>query len=123
MSELSPAVRNLMAMRDEVVSARHIAPVLKMSESVLVYRVKNGQWDQEQLGKVVVSGNRVKFFREDFLRKCGFLPPEKPERTTEDMLAEVIELIRVQNLMLMEISAYIKKDRRQEQAADGMTGE
>jgi len=107
--EISEPVRNLMAMSSEVVSAKHIAPVLHMSESVLIHRVKSGQWDQDALGKVVVSGNRVKFFRKDFLQKCGFLEKEPEARTDSDRLDEIIELIRVQNTMLMEMLAYIKE--------------
>ena len=34
--EMSDAVRNLMAIDAEVVSAKYIAPILKMSESVIV---------------------------------------------------------------------------------------
>ena len=76
---ISDAAARLIAMKDDVVTAKHIAPVLKMSESVLIGRVKNGEWDQEKMGKYVISGNRVKFFRKDFLQKCGFIAPDPPE--------------------------------------------
>lgn len=105
---ITEPVRNLLAMNAEVVSAKYIAPVLKMSEAVLVHRVKTGQWDQDTMGRVVISGNRVKFFRLDFLQKGGFISPPSPEKTDSDRLDEIIELIRVQNTMLIEISAYIK---------------
>ena len=105
---ITEPVKNLLAMNAEVVSAKYIAPVLKMSEAVLVHRVKTGKWDQDTMGRVVISGNRVKFFRLDFLQKCGFIAPPPPEKTDSDRLDELIELIRVQNTMLMEISAYIK---------------
>ena len=102
-------VAALMAMDAEVVSAKHIAPVLKMNEGILIHRVKSGQWDPDVLGKYVISGNRVKFFRKDFLVKCGFVAPDPPEKTDSDRLDELIELIRVQNTMLMEINAFIKR--------------
>ena len=73
-------------MTDEVVSAKYIAPIVKMSESIIVHYAKTGQWDQDQLGKYVISGNRVKFFRKDFLQKCGFIDPEPEEPSAEKML-------------------------------------
>ena len=105
---LSEAVRNLMAMSDETVSAKYIAPILRMAESVIIKYAKDGTWDQEHLGKYVISGNRVKFFRKDFLQQCGFVDPEPEEKTNGDRLDELIELLRVQNTMLMELLAYEK---------------
>ena len=97
MSEItmSDAVRDLMAMDAEVVPARMIAPVLKMSESVLIHRVKSGEWDQDTLGKYVISGNRVKFFRKDFLIKCGFMEPEPEGPTMEQLLTEILQCVKV----------------------------
>ena len=92
---LTDAVRTLMAMNAEVVPAEYIAPVLKMSKSVLIHRVKSGQWDQDALGKYVISGNRVKFFRKDFLQKCGFISAEKPGKTTEQQLEEIRSLLDI----------------------------
>ena len=102
---MSEAVRHLMAMTDETVSAKYIAPIVKMSESVIVKYAKDGTWN---LCRYVVSGNRVKFFRRDFLEKCGFVDPEPEEKTNGDRLDELIELLRVQNTMLMELLAYEK---------------
>jgi hypothetical protein len=90
---MSEAVRHLMAMTDETVSAKYIAPILHMSESVIVKYAKDGTWDQEHLGKYVISGNRVKFFRKDFLIKCGFMEPEKEGPTVEQQLEQVIKLL------------------------------
>lgn len=117
MADREEALQLLLASNRETVTADEIAPVLRMDPGVLRLRVKQGLWDQEAMGKVIQSGKRVKFLRRDFLQKCGFLQPEEPKRTAEDLLAEVIELIRVQNTMLMEISAYIKD--RQRCNADG----
>lgn len=97
MSEItmSDAVRDLMAMDAEVVPARMIAPVLKMSESVLIHRVKSGEWDPDILGKYVISGNRVKFLRKDFLIKCGFMKPEPEGPTMEQLLTEILQCVKV----------------------------
>lgn len=94
---------------DEMVTAAQISPILHMNPGVIVKYAKDGTWIQENLGKFIVSGDRVKFFRLDFLQKCGFIPKDEPKRTVEDLLEEVIELIRVQNTMLIEMGAYIKK--------------
>lgn len=88
---ITEPVRHLMAMTDEVVSAKYIAPIVKMSESVIIHYAKTGQWN---LCRYVESGNRVKFFRKDFLQKCGFLEPEPEERTVEQLLTEMLEEVR-----------------------------
>ena len=97
---MNDAVLRLMAMTDEVVPARLIAPVLKMSESILIHRVKTGQWNEDALGKVVISGNRVKFFRKDFLQKCGFIEPEPEEPTERQLLMRIIELLTDLNMLI-----------------------
>ena len=99
---ITEPVRQLMAMDCEVVSAKYIAPVVKMSESVIIHRVKSGEWDPEMLGKYVISGNRVKFFRKDFLQKCGFMEPEKAEPTVEQLMQRVIQLLMDMNWLLAE---------------------
>lgn len=94
---------------EEMVTAAQIAPILHMNPGVIVKYAKDGTWIQDNMGKFIISGDRVKFFRRDFLQKCGFIPKDEPKRTAEDLLQEVIELIRVQNTMLIEMGAYIKK--------------
>lgn len=88
---ISEPVRHLMAMTDETVSAKYLAPILKMSESVIVKYAKDGTWDQDNLGKYVISGGRVKFFRKDFLEKCGFIDKEQEGPTTEQLLMEILQ--------------------------------
>ena len=57
----SPEVQELMDREDELVPAAAIAPIVHMNESVIIRYAKTGKWDQENLGKFVISGNRVKF--------------------------------------------------------------
>ena len=110
------AVRELMDMDAEVVTAGAIAPIVKMDPSVIIKYAKEGKWPRE-ICNFVISGTRVKFFRWDFLMKGGWLK-EEPEKTDSDRLDEIIELIRVQNRMLMEIGAYVKT--RQSGNSDGL---
>ena len=85
---MNDPVKVLMEMTDETVSAKHIAPILKMNPSVIVKYAKDGTWDADRLGKYVISGGHVKFFRKDFLQKCGFMEPEKEEKSTETLILE-----------------------------------
>ena len=97
----------LMARKDELVPAAAIAPILKIHPSNIINHVKTGEWDPDRLGNYVISGDHVKFFRIDCLQKWGFIPKPKT-RPVEDLLEELIEVVRVQNTMLIEIVAHIK---------------
>lgn len=66
------AVMALMSRTDELVPAAALAPILKMHPSVIVRYAKSGQWPRE-VCNYIVSGNHVKFFRVDFLRKGGWI--------------------------------------------------
>lgn len=68
----SDAVRALMDMTDDVVPASAIAPILQMHPSVITNQAKTGRWDRN-VCNYIISGNRVKFFRIDFLRKGGWI--------------------------------------------------
>lgn len=124
MSETTPtvtdAVRHLMAMNSEVVSAKYIAPILKMSESVIVKYAKDGTWDQDNLGKYVISGGRVKFFRKDFLQKCGFLEPEKEKDPTTEMLHMLGKLLEGQTTIMRALRIMIDYQMK-EKTADADT--
>lgn len=81
----SPEVLALMSMTDEVVPASALAPIVKMHPSVIIEYAKRGQWD---LCKYVRSGNRYKFFRKDFLQRCGFIEKQEDDIPTQ-LLAEL----------------------------------
>lgn len=109
-------VQRLIDMDVEVVSAKHIAPIVKMNESVIIHYAKTGQWN---LCKYVISGDRVKFFRKDFLQQCGFIDPEPEEPTEKEVILaaisaletilksqkEVIALLEEQNELLRRRNA------------------
>ena len=88
MTEYDTALEALKASTEEMVSANQIAPILHMNPGVIVKYAKDGTWNQDTLGKFVISGDRVKFFRRDFLQKCGFLEPEPEEKSTETLILE-----------------------------------
>ena len=68
----SDAVRRLMDMDSEMVTAADIAPVLHMNPGVMVKKAQAGEWDRN-VCNYIVSGKRAKFFRIDFLRKGGWI--------------------------------------------------
>ena len=90
---MSEAVRHMMAMTDETVSAKYIAPILRMSESVIVKYAKDGTWDADRLGNFVISGDRVKFFRRDFLQKCGLMDPDAEEPTDHQLMVALVDAL------------------------------
>ena len=49
-------------MDSEMVTARDIAPVVRMHPQVIVKYAKDGKWPRE-ICNYIVSGSRVKFFR------------------------------------------------------------
>ena len=72
-TEYSPPVLELINRKDEMVTAADIAPIVQMHQSVIIHKAKEGIWPRE-VCNYIVSGNRVKFFRVDFLRKGGWIP-------------------------------------------------
>ena len=66
----SDPVRELMAMTDEVVPARVLAPIVKMHPQEIINQARTGEWKRCEF---IFSGRRVKFFRIDFLRKGGWI--------------------------------------------------
>ena len=68
----SEAVLSLMARDEEFVPAAAIAPIVKMNPGQIVKYAKEGMWPRE-ICNYLVTGNRVKFARVDFLRKGGWL--------------------------------------------------
>ena len=116
---ISEPVRLLMAMTDETVSAKYLAPILKMSESVIVKYAKDGTWDQDNLGKYVISGGRVKFFRKDFLEKCGFVDPEKKDDPMEEALKLLGSILEGQTTIMRALGMMLERLTNEETATSG----
>ncbi len=51
----------------------------------------------------MISGGHDKFFRKDFLVKCGFMEPEKEGPTVEQRLDRMIELLANMKWLLAEL--------------------
>ena len=116
--EKSDAVRRLMEMDADTVYAKDIAPIVKIHPQTIIDYAKTGRWDQDSLGKFVISGDRVKFFRLDFLQKCGFLEPEKEGPNVEQMLAEILQGMKlICNYILLKVREEKLKDEKTAGAA------
>ena len=89
------ALEALKACQSETVPASMIAPILNMNPSVIIKYAKDGTWNTDKWGNFVISGDRVKFFRRDFLHKCGLMDPEPEKPTVEQLLDELIETCEV----------------------------
>lgn len=76
MTDLKPVfsddVRRLIDMGTEMMTAKDMSPIVRMHPSVIIKYAKEGLWPRE-ICNYVISGNRVKFFRVDFLRKGGWI--------------------------------------------------
>ena len=70
--EYSQPILDLINRRDEVVTAADIAPIVRMNPQVIIRSAKEGRWPVT-ICNYIVSGNRVKFFRVDFLKKGGWI--------------------------------------------------
>lgn len=65
-------VLRLIHMRDEMVYAKDLAPIVKIKPDVIIKYAKDGKWPTN-ICNYIVSGSHVKFFRIDFLRKGGWI--------------------------------------------------
>ena len=68
----SAPIYALMDREEEMITAADLAPIVRMHPQVIIQYAKTGKWPRE-ICNYIVSGNRVKFFRVDFLRKGGWI--------------------------------------------------
>ena len=90
--KITADVQRLIDMDDEVVYAKDLAPIVHIKPDVIIRYAKTGQWN---LCRYIVSGDRVKFFRKDFLQQCGFIDPEPaPEDVERAVYTAVIDALQ-----------------------------
>ena len=63
-----------------------VAQALGMNPDVLRKHARDGEY---KISAYEVTGNTVRFFRKDFLQKIGEIEPDKPEKTTAQVLEEI----------------------------------
>lgn len=119
------AINLLMMMESVTVNADLIAQALGMNPGVLRRHVKDGDY---KISKYEVCGDRVRFFRKDFLQQIGEIPMDPPERTEmavmEDILRQLVmvcDLLDEQNDLLHAIHDPIRPVRKMKKAAGAAT--
>ena len=82
---------NILRMMDSVtVNADLIAQALGMNPGVLRKHVRDGDY---LISKTEICGDRIRFFREDFLRQIGELPPEEDEPTDHQLMKMIVNAL------------------------------
>ena len=94
------AINIMMMMESVTVNADLVAQALGMNPGVLRKHVKDGDY---HISKYEVCGDRVRFFRKDFLQKIGELPPDPEYPSTEQMLQQMWEAMMDIRILLKAI--------------------
>ena len=84
--EQMDAIEVMKMMESVTVNADLIAQALGMNPGVLRKHVKDGEY---KISAYDVCGDRVRFFRKDFLQKIGEIPEDPPEQTTAQALDDL----------------------------------
>ena len=90
--KIPEAIQALLDRTDTMITASDLAPAVRMHPAVIIKYAKDGTWPRE-VCNYVISGERVKFFREDFLRKAGYLADE-PVQSEADRIQMVIDELK-----------------------------
>jgi hypothetical protein len=90
----------MMMMESVTVNADLIAQALGMNPGVLRKHVKDGDY---MISKYEICGDRIRFFRKDFLQKIGELPEDEDP---PDKMAMIIDLLTdIRDLLLKQKEA------------------
>lgn len=117
------AINIMMMMESVTVNADLIAQALGMNPGVLRKHVKDGEY---HISKYEICGDRVRFFRKDFLQKIGEIPEDPPERTTAQVLDDLRkELHEIRLILRAQLSIgpalLLKELRAKEKTAGAAT--
>lgn len=95
------AINIMMMMESVTVNADLIAQALGMNPGVLRKHVKDGDY---HISEYDVSGDRVRFFRKDFLQKIGEMPVDPEEPTDHQLLEKIWESLMDIRILLKAIA-------------------
>ena len=95
------AINSMMMMESVTVNADLIAQALSMNPGVLRKHVKDGEY---LISKYEICGDRIRFFRKDFLQAIGELPPDPEEPTDHQLLEEIHEALMDIRILLKAIT-------------------
>jgi hypothetical protein len=95
------AINIMMMMESVTVNADLIAQALSMNPGVLRKHVKDGEY---LISKYEICGDRIRFFRKDFLQAIGEMPPDPEEPTDHQLLEEIHEALTDIRILLKAIA-------------------
>ena len=95
------AINTMMMMESVTVNADLIAQALSMNPGVLRKHDKDGEY---LISKYEICGDRIRFFRKDFLQAMGEMPPDLEEPTDHQLLDEIHEALMDIRILLKAIA-------------------
>ena len=95
------AINIMMMMESVTVNADLVAQALSMNPGVLRKHVKDGEY---MISKYEICGDRIRFFRKDFLQAIGEMPPDPEEPTDHQLLEEIHEALMDIRILLKAIA-------------------
>lgn len=95
------AINIMMMMESVTVNADLIAQALSMNPGVLRKHVKDGEY---LISKYEICGDRIRFFRKDFLQAIGEMPPDPEEPTDHQLLEDIHEALMDIRILLKAIA-------------------
>ena len=95
------AINIMMMMESVTVNADLVAQALSMNPGVLRKHVKDGEC---LISKYEICGDRIRFFRKDFLQAIGEMPPDPEEPTDHQLLEEIHEALTDIRILLKAIA-------------------
>ena len=84
------AINIMMMMESVTVNADLVAQALGMNPGVLRKHVRDGNY---RISKYEINGDRIRFFRKDFLQSIGELAPDPEEPTDHQLLEKIWETL------------------------------
>lgn len=116
------AIEIMKLMESVTVNADLVAQALGMNPGVLRKHVKDGEY---KISQVEICGDRVRFFRKNFLQAIGEIPPDVPDRTVVqaiDDLREELHDIGLIMLAQMSIGPLVRLEELKQKEKDRQCG-
>lgn len=95
------AINIMMMMESVTVNADLVAHSLGMNPCVLGKHVRDGNY---RISKYEINGDRIRFFRKDFLQSIGELAPDPEEPTDHQLLEKIWETLMDIRILLKAIA-------------------
>ena len=94
------AIEIMKMMESVTVNADLIAQALGMNPGVLRKHVRDGDY---HFSKYEICGDRIRFFRKDFLQAIGEMAPDPEEKTADQMILEQLVALNEGVTMLCQM--------------------